>query len=494
MPDKVRKLFYGDCLDVMRGMIPDESVDLVYLDPPFNSKATYNVLFKPPEELGEAAQIKAFEDTWHWTVQTEREYSEILKNPYGNTDLANLVSALRQFLGENDMLAYLVHMANRLLEIRRVMKPTASIYLHCDPTASHYLKLILDSVLGKSKLRNEVVWCYRRYTAKSKRFQRLHDIIFFYTKEHEYTFNHLYIPYGEKSGKKDSHYKQDEEGRWFRWQKRKGQEPYKIYLKKGVRLGDWWDLPIINASSKERLSYPTQKPLVLLKRIIQASSNEGDVVLDPFCGCGTTVHAAEALKRNWIGIDITHLAINLIRSRLQSAFPGIEIETHGLPVSYAGALELARADKHEFELWVLGELDAMPYKGGRKGADTGIDGYLFFRYLEGKKALDGKAIVEVKGGGTGVKDVGYLDAVVVREGADLGILVSALKPSKKMYEHAAGRGTVTLGTRDYPKLQVIFLKDLMEGRARVEYPESGKIEHTKTAPKHQRKDQLKLGD
>ncbi|MCK4592968.1 site-specific DNA-methyltransferase, partial [bacterium] len=214
----------------------------------------------------------------------------------------------------------------------------------------------------------------------------------------------------------------------------------------------------------------------------------------PFCGCGTTVHAAEKLNRSWIGIDITHLAINLIRTRLDDAFPGIEIEIHGLPASYAGALELARADKHEFELWVLGEMDAMPFRGGRRGADTGIDGYLFFRYLEGEKVLDGKAVVEVKGGGTGVKDVGYLDAVVEREMADLGILVSALKPSKKMYEHAAGRGTVTLGTREYPRLQVIWVKDLMENRARLEYPEAGRIEYTKTAPKHQREDQLKLGD
>ncbi len=217
------------------------------------------------------------------------------------------------------------------------------------------------------------------------------------------------------------------------------------------------------------------------------------MVLDPFCGCGTTVHAAEQLKRSWIGIDITHLAINLIRSRLTAAFPGIEIETHGLPMSYAGALELARADKHEFELWVLGELDAMPYKGGRKGADTGIDGYLFFRYVVGEKVTDGKAIVEVKGGGTGVKDVRNLDAVVEREGADLGVLVSALKPSGKMYEHAAGKGSVTLGTKEYPRLQVVWLKDLMEGRARVEYPESGKIEHTKKAPRHRRDYQEEIG-
>jgi len=234
--------------------------------------------------------------------------------------------------------------------------------------------------------------------------------------------------------------------------------------------------------------------MALLERIIKASSTEGDVVFDPFCGCGTTVHVAEHFGRSWIGVDITHIAITLIKGRLHEAFGDLHIETHGLPASYAGALELARADKHEFELWVLGELDAMPYKGGRKGADTGIDGYLFFRYVEGEKVIDGKAVVEVKGGGTGVKDVRNLDAVVEREGADQGVLLSALKPSKKMYEHAAGKGLIPLGNRDYPKLQVIFLKDLMEGSQRVEYPESGKIEHTKQAPRHKRDYQEELGE
>ncbi len=541
MTDRTRKLYYGDCLDVIREMISDASVDLVYLDPPFNSKATYNVLFKPPEELGEAAQIKAFEDTWHWTVQTEREYAEILKNPYGNTDLAKLVSALRQFLGENDMLAYLVHMANRLLDIRRVMKDTASIYLHCDPTASHYLKLVLDAVFGARNYRTEIIW--KRTSAHSdtkqgrKQHGRIHDVIFFYTNDGEHLWNPVYTLYDEEYIETFYRHIEEETGRRFttsdltaakpggdveyEW---KGIKPYKgrywaysraniekfekenrlyytktgmprlkNYLDKmpGVTLQDLWS-DIKPTPKSEKLSYPTQKPLALMERIIRASSNESDIVLDPFCGCGTTVHAAEKLKRSWIGIDITHLAINLIRTRLADAFPGVEIETHGLPASYAGALELARADKHEFELWVLGELDAMPYKGGRKGADTGIDGYIFFRYVEGDMVRDGKAVVEVKGGGTGVKDVRNLDAVVEREGADLGILVSALKPTKKMYEHAAGRGTVTLGTRDYLKLQVIFLKDLMEGRARVEYPESGKIEHTKQAPRHRRDDQEKL--
>jgi site-specific DNA-methyltransferase (adenine-specific) len=519
MPERTRQLYYGDCLDVMRRHLPDAWVDLVYLDPPFNSKATYNVLFKPPEELGEAAQIRAFEDTWHWTVQTEREYAEILKNPYGNTDLAKLVSALRQFLGENDMMAYLVHMANRLLEIRRVMRDTASIYLHCDPTASHYLKLVMDAVFGARQFRNEIIWAYRGAGVPKRDFARRHDVIFRYSKTNKYALyvDAVRMEYAEATKERFAHYIGNI--------RRTGDYGQQKLHPKGKHPDDWWQIQPIAPSAKERLSYPTQKPMTLLERIILASSKEGDVVFDPFCGCGTTVHVAEHLKRDWIGIDITHIAITLIRGRLHEAFGDLNVETHGLPASYAGALELARVDKHEFELWVLGELDAMPYKGGRRGADTGIDGYLFFRYLDEARGgtkeeardgtkeearglsplstpspsplskpvvRDGKAIVEVKGGGTNVKDVRNLDAVVEREGADLGVLVSALKPSGKMYEHAAGRGTVTLGTKDYPRLQVIWLKDLMEGRARVEYPESGKIEHTKQAPRFKKDYQEEL--
>lgn len=287
----MKNLYYGDNLEVLRESIKDESVDLIYLDPPFNSKRGYNLLFKSPDGHESNAQITAFDDSWHWNAQAEREFTEILHQK--NTDVAEMMQALRKFLGENDMMAYLTMMCNRLLELHRVLKPTGSLYLHCDPTASHYLKIVLDGVFGSQNLRNEVVWCYRRYTAAANRFQRLHDIILFYSKTENATFNQILIPYGEKSGEMDSHYKQDENGKWYRWQKRKDNEPYKIYLSEGVRLGDWWDIPIINASSSERLGYPTQKPLALLERIITASSNEGDVLLDPFCGCGTAVHAAE---------------------------------------------------------------------------------------------------------------------------------------------------------------------------------------------------------
>jgi site-specific DNA-methyltransferase (adenine-specific) len=272
----------------------------------------------------------------------------------------------------------------------------------------------------------------------------------------------------------------------------------KVYLddSPGKPLQNLWDdISRIGNTAKERLGYPTQKPQALLERIIQASSNEGDVVLDPFCGCGTTIHAAEALKRNWIGIDITHLAIALIKKRLGDAFGELAVETHGLPTSYAGAMELARVDKHQFELWVVGLLNAQPYKGGRKGADTGIDGYLRYKYIvevDGKQGEGrGTAIIEVKGGQTGVKDIRNLDSVITREQADQGILVSAVKPTKKMLEHAACKGLVKLGFQEYPVMQVIWLKDLMEGKAQVLHP-SYRIDHTRQAPKQEGKNQLKM--
>jgi len=535
MSERIRQLYYGDCLSVMREQMLDESVDLVYLDPPFNSKATYNVLFKPPEKMGEGSQIKAFDDTCHWSLDSEREYDEILQNPQ-SSDLANLLEALRRFLGINDMLAYIVHMANRLLEIRRVMKPTASIYLHCDPTASHYLKLVMDGLFGAKNYRNEITWKRTSAHSDSGRFGRNTDIILFYTKSAEFSFTPVYAPYSEEYLTRFRH--KDPDGR--RWtdspltakglagggytytykgatslwrcpletMKRlddegrihftnRGGLRRKLYLDElpGVPCQALWDdISPINSQAKERLGYPTQKPQALLERIIEASSNEGDVVFDPFCGCGTTIHAAEALKRSWIGIDITHLAIALIKKRLDDAFGELSITTRGLPTSYAGAMELARVDKHQFELWVVGLLSAQPYKGGRKGADTGIDGYLRYKYITKEQEIKhGTAIIEVKGGQTGVKDIRNLDSVITREKAEQGILVSAVKPTKQMLEHAAGKGLVKLGFQEYPVMQVVWLKDLMLGKAQVLHP-SYRVDHTKQAPKQEGKNQLKMED
>ncbi len=454
-------LYYGDNLSVLREHIADASIDLIYLDPPFNSNANYNILFKSPAGTGSDAQIEAFEDTWHWNDTAEDAFDQVARS--GHTHTFELLNAMRRFLGDNDMLAYLTMMAVRLLELHRVLKSTGSLYLHCDPTASHYLKLLLDSVFGKRQFANEIIWCYRRYTAASNRYQRLHDTLLFYSKSDERTFNDVRVPYGEASGQRDAHYKQDEEGRWFRWQKRKDQEPYKIFLSDGVRLGDWWDLPIISASSKERLGYPTQKPVALLERIVAASSNEGDVVLDPFCGCGTAVHAAQKLGRHWIGIDVTHLAISLIEKRMQAAFPTAAFTVEGTPKDLASAHDLAARDKYQFQWWAVSMVDAVPYGGRKKGADGGIDGLIYFK-PDGKRT--DKAIVSVKGGDTvGVTMIRDLHSAMTREGAPIGIFVTRVPPTRPMLREATAVGRFEDGFgRTYPKLQILTIADLFAGK------------------------------
>ena len=302
-----RTVWTGDNLDILRGMNA-ESVDLIYLDPPFNSNKNYAA------PVGSDAAGAAFKDTWHLS-DLDVAWAGLIADE--EPAIAYLLDAAGRTHGKG-MQSYLTMMAVRLLEMRRLLKATGSIYLHCDPTASHYLKMLMDAVFGQRQFRNEVIWSYRRYTARSNRFQREHDVILFYGKDSP-TFNVVLEPYGEGSGKHDSHYKRDEDGRWFRWQKRRGQEPYKVYLSEGRRAGDVWQISHINASAKERVGYPTQKPLALLERIIKASSNEGDVVLDPFCGCATACVAAEKLARQWIGIDISPKAAELVNVRLQDS-------------------------------------------------------------------------------------------------------------------------------------------------------------------------------
>lgn len=455
------QLHFGDNLEVLRsGAIKPDSVDLIYLDPPFNSNATYAMLFREPQGEMSQAQIEAFEDTWQWGIESEEAFDDVLNG--SNQTLGRLIHALRETLGDNSLMAYLAMMAVRLVELHKVLKKTGSLYLHCDPTASHYLKLILDAVFGPAQFKNEVIWCYRRYTAASNRYQRLHDVIFFYTKGDKHTFNGVRTEYGANSGKRDSHYKQDEDGRWFRWQKRKGQEPYKIYLSEGVRAGDWWDIPIINASSKERLGYPTQKPLALLERIIEASSNEGDVVLDPFCGCGTTIHAAQRLNRKWIGIDVTHLAISLIESRLVSAFPDVDYDLFGTPKDLAGAKQLAFRNKHQFEWWALSLVKAQPANDKKKGADHGIDGIMWLRTGQRDRA---KVIVSVKGGfNVSVAMVRDLVGVLKREGAEIGLFVTLAEPTAPMKVEAAKAGFFTVDEERYPRVQILTIEQLLDGR------------------------------
>ncbi|HVY19631.1 MAG TPA: site-specific DNA-methyltransferase [Bauldia sp.] len=508
-------LYYGDNLRILRDEIASETVDLIYLDPPFNSSATYNVLFKAPSGEGSQAQIEAFEDSWHWNDNAEEAYWQALHGT--NTDAAKLLEAMRGFLGQNDMMAYLAMMAVRLIELHRVLKPTGSLYLHCDPTASHYLKLVLDAIFGKDCLRNEIVW--RRSHPKGHAFTRFatsHDVIFYYAKNpRKATWNPSYSRH-DPATVNQQYSLQDETGRRYqltsllnpnpdrpnltyeflgvtkvwRWTKDrmneeyekgriivprsgKGIPRYKRYLdeQEGVPVGDFWD-DIGIAAGTERLGYPTQKPLALLERIIAASSNEGDVVLDPFCGCGTTVHAAQKLGRQWIGIDVTHLAISLIERRLREAFPGVKFEVHGVPTDAAGAAELAAKDKYEFQKWAITLVpDAQPWKGGRKGADTGIDGIV---YLRVGKSQSHRGIIEVKGGErVGVDVIHKLKSVVDRENALVGLLISLNPPSREAEKEAAAAGFAQIdmgtGTMRLRKIQILTVEQLLAG-TRPELP------------------------
>ncbi len=526
-------LYFGDNLFVLRDEIKNESVDLVYLDPPFNSKRDYNLLFKTPKGHDSDAQIAAFDDTWHWGEQAEREFAELLHQE--NTDVSEMIQSLRRFLNESDMMAYLVMMANRLVELHRVLKSNGSLYLHCDPTASHYLKIVLDTVFGAENFRNEIIWKRTSAHSDAKTLGNSHDVLLFYSKSNEIIWNKQYQPYNQDYIK--SHYRYvDENGRKFRtdnltatslsgggytyawngvtkiWRcpihkmqelhdsgrlhyTKSGSVEYIRYLDEmpGTPLQDLWDdLSPINSQSAERLGYPTQKPLELLERIIQASSNEGDVVLDPFCGCGTAVHAAQSLKREWIGIDITHLAISLIEKRMRDAFPNITFEVYGTPTDYDGAKNLAERDKYQFQWWACSLVNAQPFQGKKKGSDTGIDGLIFFQDdNSGAK----KIIVSVKGGEhvsvTMLKD---LIATVEREKAAIGLFVSLAEPTKPMITEAVSAGFYQSPKGALPKIQILTIADLLSGKVKPQYFDmsSGMYNFKKAKVEEQKAEQKKL--
>jgi site-specific DNA-methyltransferase (adenine-specific) len=439
-------LYYGDNLEILQKYIPDSSIDLVYLDPPFNSKATYNVLFKEPTGKPSQAQITAFEDTWHWGEEAEKTFQKIIH--HAPAKVIDMMTAFRSFLGNNDVTAYLTMMCIRLIELRRVLKDTGSIYVHCDPTASHYLRILLDAIFGKLMFQNEIIWCFKTGGATTRRFARKHNIIFFYTKsEKNYIFNTI----KEKSymmhtyGFKKSDFQVDEQGQ------------YTYVIAK-----DWWEIPSVGSADRQRLGYPTQKPEKLLEKIISASSNEGDIILDPFCGCGTTLVMAQELNRRWIGIDITHLAISAMKWRLDRMFPNIQYKVIGEPKDLAGAKELAHYDKYQFQWWAVSLIGGQPYSDKKKGADTGIDGYLYF--IDEKNKVK-KAIISVKGGATSVKDIRDLSGVIDREKAEMGIFLTLQKPTKPMKIESTIKGFYRspLG-KDYPKIQILTIEELLQGK------------------------------
>ncbi len=458
------RLFYADNLVALRDHVATASIDLVYLDPPFNSNANYNILFRSPTGDAAESQIQAFEDSWHWNNAAEEAFEEVLRS--GQTRAFDLLRAMRTFLGENDMMAYLSMMAIRLIELHRVLKPTGSLYLHCDPTASHYLKLLLDGVFGKENFRNEIVWCYRKWSVAQGQFPRNHDTILFYSR---------------KSGAQTFHtlFSDPSPGTMKRWGGRRQRAVFEDGVRKAgatdeearAPLADWWDISILNPNSKERLGYPTQKPLALLDRIISASSNEGDLVLDPFCGCGTTIHAAEKLGRRWIGIDITHLAVSAIERRMKDAFPGVAFTVEGVPRDLASALDLAARDKYQFQWWAVSLVDGVPLDGRKKGADGGIDGLIYFK-PDGKRAE--KALISVKGGQhVGVAMVRDLHSAMERERAPIGILITAAMPTSPMLREAAavGRFTDEFG-RGWPRMQILTLAELFQGkRPQIPFPD-----------------------
>jgi len=520
--DKENILYYGDNQDIMRRYIADESVDLVYADPPFNSNANYNILFAEKDGSKAAGQIQAFTDTWSWDAEDEAVYADLVMK---GGKVADCLQAFRQFIGPCDMLAYLVMMAPRLMECRRVLKPTGSMYLHCDPSASHYLKMLLDGVFGPTQFRNEITW--KRTSAHNDpgRYGANTDTILFFTKSDKWTWNEIRTEHDEKyltrfrhadadgrrwmddnltaKGLSGGGYTYEYKGVTSLWRvplttmKRLDSENRLHFTNKGgIRLKRyldenkgrvlqalWDDIPPINSQAAERLGYPTQKPVALLERIIQASSNPGDTVLDPFCGCGTTVDAAQKLGRRWIGIDITFLSINLMKRRLLDTYgEAAKFDVVGEPTSLPDAEALAASDPYQFQWWALDLVGARPVEQ-KKGADKGIDGKIVFQGDQPGKFES--VIISVKAGHTGSSHVRDLKGVLEREKAAIGVVISMQEPTKPMREEAATAGHFesTMWGKKYPRIQLLTVAELLDRRT-VEMPPIRQVDATfKKAPK-----------
>ncbi len=435
------RLYFGDCLDVMREDIKDESVDLIYLDPPFNSKRIYNA------SMG-GAQWVAFEDTWRWHEAID-DFEDVAKD----VSLAGTFEGLRRILGESSNLAYLSYMANRLRECRRVLKPTGSIYLHCDPTMSHFLKIVMDGIFGERNFRNEIIWCYRGGGVPKLDFSRKHDILLRYSMTAKRTFNvdRVRTAYSKESSERLKY-----TARSFR--KNRIYDNYE-QNDKGKHPEDWWIMQPIMPSSKERVGYPTQKPLALLTRIIEASSNSGDIVFDPFCGCGTTIHAALNLNRHWIGVDVCVKACQVIEQRIKSHFDSLwsEVEFIGMPKTVTHAYKLAEIDKFRFERWAASLVDGME-ANKKQRADGGIDGRGRIAIRKGK-FID--LVSQVKGGHTGPSDVQAFNGARQQVGADLGIFTCFNdRVTSKMKDAAVSTGRFM----DIPTIQIYTVEDYFEGR------------------------------
>jgi site-specific DNA-methyltransferase (adenine-specific) len=542
-------LFYGDNLDILKEHIGDNSIDLIYIDPPFNSNRDYNVLFKDEQGKDSESQIATFRDTWHWNEQANRTYYNIIRDAPAH--VGQMIGALHSFIGPSQMMAYLVMMAARLVELHRVLKPTGSLYLHCDPTASHYLKIVLDSIFGPEHFRSEIIW--RRTNSHNKTTQQygpIHDSILFYSKGKNFTFHPGTRPYS-KAYIEDRFKSHDQRGRYqlnyltgpgtrngesgHAWrnfnpttvgrhwaipsslrpflpnagkgmssleqlealykqdlivfpQKQGGQPMYKQYVGPGVPYQDIWayqpntrgtlfesnesideDVKYLE-DEPERTGYDTQKPVGLLERIITTSSNPGDIVLDAFAGCGTTVAAAQKLSRRWIGIDITHLSIALLRYRLKAAFANITFDVRGEPEDLGAAQQLAQDDRYQFQWWALSLVKAKPQGGqegsktGKKGSDKGIDGIINF--VDDHTGKLKRVLIQVKSGKVKSGDIRDLIGTVQRESAAIGIFITLEPPTKDMQTEAITANyyhSPAWPDKNYPKIQILSIADLLEG-------------------------------
>ena len=532
-------LYFGDNLTVLREKIPSESVDLIYIDPPFNSARNYFVTMKDRGGEASRAQEEAFADTWHWTAESDRAYRELIATT-PNHELAVAVRALKDILGETPMLAYLVSMALRISGMHRVLKPTGSFYLHCDPTASHYLKILLDCIFGPGNFRNHITWVRSDSHNDAKRqFPATSDHIFFYVKSAGATFNKQFASHAEKTLREWYLYLEMPDGTTRRmttaeretqqippgarrfnadnmtspnprpnlmyeykgysfpakgWRYSRetmaeldcrgrllfpanpaGRIMLKRYLdeQEGVTVGDaWTDISQLRASMSERLGYPTQKPLALLDRIIAASSKPDDIVLDGYCGCGTTVHAAHKLGRRWIGIDIAPVAVAIIKTRMEQAFvaEGLKVPVDGFPTDEEGARTLFEIDPYRFQVWACTLVEAFPLT--KKGADKGIDGRMPFFDFDDK---DYSAVVQVKGGKVSSPQVRDFCRVIEREKAAMGFFISLEKPTRPMQQEALSLGVwQSAGGREYPRCQLLTIGGLLAGAEAVRIPPQDK--------------------
>jgi len=459
----MNKLFYGDCLQIMNEM-KLSSVDLIYLDPPFNSNRTYNAIYKDKTGRPLPEQIEAFCDIWVLNEERERAITTmpVLMREAGVDDSAAALwklwmNALRNT--QPKLLAYLSYMTERLVVMKGLMRPTASIYLHCDPTASHYIKALMDAIFEHKNFRNEIIWCYASGGVSKKRFSRKHDVILFHSKSQQYTFNPQYRPYSKGTLQ-----------RGLTKYKKEMNEKYEL-RKEGALENDWWVgiTPLLSPTSKERLGYPTQKPVALLKRIVEASSNKGEVVLDPFCGCATTIAAAHELERQWIGIDIAYHAIRrVVQTRLLDQYRLVEEEHYkvdGIPKTKEAAIDLWERDKYQFQRWAVETVDG--FVTTKRSNDGGIDGRIYLALVDSKELAS--MIVEVKGGqSVGIGIVRELRGAMERSGAEIaGLIVRDRLGDTKhrnFTKEMAAAGNLDVAGTQYARMQMLTVADILEGK------------------------------